>query len=248
MDLNLPPTTPQPDESTYQNASTLPVVPEPTPLEQVPLQQPTEVQAPPLIPVLRKPRLRIGRLIILILCILAILAGLSYGGFRAYRYFSERQKTTTTTGTTVEFLPVSLYLNEVPFTFSTHISWRTELPTSSSQTLRIYPSGDTITSHGKEAAAVTIQIFDNPKGLTAKQLGTVLDKQLGKETGLLQEGTIGIGLQTYAVGRKSGDVTIFVSLPNKKYMTIEQPLFEKASDSDKATEIYRVFTRSLRID
>lgn len=240
MDLNLPPTTPELTDSAYQNASAPQAAPEQPVTE--------EVQAAPLIPVLRKPRIRVGRLLILVLGILTILGSLAYGGYRAYRYLTSQKQPSADTVPVSQFLPVSLYLNEVPFSFYSHTSWRSNLPTKDSPVLRIYPAGDPVTSNGKEVAALSIQVFDNPRGLTAKQLGAALDKQLGKDSGLVQEGSIGIGLQTSVVSRKLGGATVFVSLPNKKYMTIEQPLLDKPSDQDKSVEIYQVFTRTIRID
>lgn len=248
MDLNLPPTPPQPESSDYQNASMLQVpIETPAPAAVSP-EQPPVAEQPPLIPVLRKPRIRFGRLLILIFGILALIAGISYGGFRAYRFYAESKKEPTSTVPTSQYLPVSMYLNEVPFSYYSHISWRTELPRKTDDPLRISPPGDPVKSNGKETSALTIQILDNPRGLSAKQLGIALDRQLGSDSVLLKEETVGVGLQSCVVGRKSGGATIFITLPNKKYMMIEQPLLEKDSDNDASAEIYQVFTRTLRID
>ncbi|CAN5116930.1 hypothetical protein BH11PAT4_BH11PAT4_7820 [soil metagenome] len=238
MELNFPENPPQPEvQPAYQDASQVP-----TPVVLAP-------EPAPLIPVLRKPRILVGRLIIFSITCAVLIGGAAYGIAQAYHSFNQRNTTTTSDPETSQRVTVATTLNSVPLLFSYDPNSEVTLPTKTRQELLINLKSRQLQSGGKDVPAVRVTIKDNTTNKSSEQLAFEHQRLLGNGKAVsMSISAVGQGLNSYVSREISGATTSFTALPNGKYMVIEKPNISDKDDMATVTRVHDLFGQTVSFD
>jgi hypothetical protein len=244
MELNLPESAEQPEvipsQPSYRDASSFSL----PPITTAPPAEPV-----PLIPVLRKPRILVGRLVVFSITSIAILCGAGYGSLQGYRYLVKPEATVDGPDSiTFQRFTVATSLNSVPFLFSYDSNSEVVFPTKTKPQLTISLVKRQLQSNGKDVFPLRVTILDNVGNKSSNDLASAHQRSLGDAALSVKIATVGIGIPATVSRAQGGASTTFASLSNGTYIVIEQPYFTDDTDRALVTKMHNLFIQSLRFE